>query len=132
MIAVGVFSRRKGLNPLPYVALAFFCGVFAWIGVAISQPDITVVVVTDGTQMQGYPPAQMQTYLPAQMQAYPPAQMQTYPPAQMQGYPPGPYGSSDPNPYGNAAPNPYGVAPQNYDGNAAPTLPAIPIRPPRM
>jgi hypothetical protein len=128
MIAVGVFSRREGLNPLPFVALAFFCGVFAWIGVAISQPDTTVVVVTDGTQMQGYPPGQMQ--------GYPPGQMQGYPPGQMQGYPPGPYGSSNPNPYenfapnpygnvapnpyGNVAPNPYGSAPPNFDGNVAP------------
>jgi hypothetical protein len=37
LIAIGVVSRRKGLNPFPYLALAFFFGVWAWICVACTQ-----------------------------------------------------------------------------------------------
>jgi len=85
MVAIGIVTRRRGLNPAVYVALAFFCGVFAWICVACSQPQQQVVVVSSGTPMGQMAP-------------------NSYPA-------PNPYGQQPaPNPYGQPsdAPNPYG------------------------
>jgi hypothetical protein len=48
MVTIGIVTRRRGLNPAVYVALAFFCGVFARICVACSQPRQQVVVMTSG------------------------------------------------------------------------------------
>ena len=82
MVAIGVVTRRRGLNPAVYVALAFFCGVFAWICVACSQPQQQVIVVTNGAPMGQMAP-------------------NSYPA-------PNPYGQQPaPNPYGQQpAPNP--------------------------
>jgi hypothetical protein len=128
MVAIGVVSRRRGLNPLPFVALAFFCGVFAWIGVAISQPDTTVVVATYGTQMPAYAPGPYGNSVPNPYGNAPPnfdgnAVPNPYgnaPPNFDGNAVPNPYGSAPPNFDGNAVPNPYGSAPPNFDGNAVP------------
>ena len=94
MVAIGIVTRRRGLNPAVYVALAFFCGVFAWICVACSQPQQSVIVVTSGTPMGQMAP-------------------NSYPA-------PNPYGQPAPSPYGQPAPNPYGQpsdAPNPYGGD---------------
>jgi hypothetical protein len=106
LVAIGLISRKKGLNPCPYIALAFFCGVFAWICVVMAQPNTTTVVVTEGIPL-----------VPLQQKTAPNPYVN---PA------PNPYGSSQPpNPYGNPnypAPNPYGQTPQppNPSGDLAP------------
>ena len=51
MVAIGIVTRRRGLNPAVYVALAFFCGFTAWACVACSQPQQQVIVVTNGAPM---------------------------------------------------------------------------------
>ena len=95
MVAIGIVSRRRGLNPAVYVALAFFCGFTAWACVACSQPQQQVIVVTNGSPMGQMAP-------------------NSYPA-------PNPYGQQPaPNPYGQPAPTPYGQPsgpPNPYGGD---------------
>jgi len=96
MILIGVASRRKGLNPCPYIAFACFFGIFAWFCLfrGSGQRSTGTLIVSEGVALKplGGNPAP-NTYAQA----------------------------SAPNPYGNAAPNPYAQAsaPNPY-GNPAP------------
>ena len=119
MVAIGIVTRRRGLNPAVYVALAFFCGVFAWICVACSQPQQQVVVVTSGTPMGQMAPNSYPAPNPYGQQPAPNPYGQPAPPPYGQPAP-SPYGQPAPNPYGQPAPNPYGQpsdAPNPYGGD---------------
>jgi hypothetical protein len=51
MILIGIVSRRKGLNPCPYIALACFFGVFAWFSLLPSF-GAGNLIVSQGTPLQ--------------------------------------------------------------------------------
>jgi hypothetical protein len=120
MVAIGVVTRRRGLNPAVYVALAFFCGVFAWICVACSQPQQSVVVVTSsGTPMGQVAPNSYPAPNPYGQQPAPNPYSQPAPNPYSQPAP-NPYSQPAPSPHGQPAPNPYGQpsdAPNPYGGD---------------
>ena len=120
MVAIGIVTRRRGLNPAVYVALAFFCGFTAWACVACSQPQQQVIVVTNGAPMGQMAPNSYPAPNPYGQQPAPNPYGQPAPNPYGQQPAPNPYGQPAPNPYGQPAPNPYGQpsdAPNPYGGD---------------
>jgi hypothetical protein len=112
MILIGVVSRRKGLNPCPYIVLASVFGIFAWFCLFFGsgQRSTGTFIVSEGVALK-----------PLDGNTAPNPYAQVSAPNPFGNYPaPNPYAqASAPIPYGNyPAPNPYTqVSASNPYGN---------------